>query len=42
MDFPGWWSKFEECELVCICIGGGGAGFMQSLASLAGGTYIAA
>jgi hypothetical protein len=42
IDFPGWWSKFEECELVCICIGGGGAGFMQSLASLAGGTYIAA
>jgi hypothetical protein len=41
-DFPGWWSKFTECELICICIGGGGASFMQSLATLAGGTYVAA
>jgi hypothetical protein len=41
-DFPGWWSKFTECELVVICVGGGGADFMQGLAALAGGTYIAA
>ena len=41
-DFPGWWSKFTDCELICICIGGGGATFMQQLAALAGGTYIAA
>ncbi len=41
-DFPGWWTKFDDCELVCICIGGGGASFMQSLASVAGGTYVAA
>jgi hypothetical protein len=40
-DFPGWWSKFTDCELICVCIGGGGASFMQSLAALAGGTYIA-
>jgi len=40
-DFPGWWSKFTDAELICICIGGGGASFMQSLAALAGGTYIA-
>ncbi len=41
-DFPQWWSKFEETELVCICIGGGGASFMQALAALANGTYVAA
>jgi hypothetical protein len=41
-DFPGWWGKFEETELVCVCIGGGGASFMQQLAALAGGTYVAA
>lgn len=41
-DFPGWWSKFTECELIVISIGGGGATFMQQLAALAGGTYIAA
>lgn len=41
-DFPGWWAKFDDAELVCICIGGGGATFMQQLAALAGGTYIAA
>jgi hypothetical protein len=41
-DFPGWWSKFTDCELVCVCVNGGGAAFMQDLASLAGGVYIAA
>ena len=41
-NFPGWWAKFEETELVCVCIGGGGASFMQQLAALAGGTYVAA
>jgi hypothetical protein len=41
-DFPGWWSKFEDCELIAVCIGGGGASFMQQLAALAGGTYVAA
>lgn len=43
-DFPGWWSKFEEATLVAICIGGGGAAqtFMQQLAAIAGGTYVAA
>ena len=41
-DFPGWWSKFTDAELVCICIGGGGASFMQQLAALAGGSYVAA
>jgi Mg-chelatase subunit ChlD len=41
-DFPQWWLKFEETELVCVCIGGGGASFMQQLAALAGGTYVAA
>ncbi|MBZ0136830.1 MAG: hypothetical protein K8I27_10695, partial [Planctomycetes bacterium] len=41
-DFPGWWAKFDDCDLICICIGGGGATFMQQLAALAGGTYIAA
>lgn len=40
--FPGWWSHYSDCELVCVCIGGGGASFMQDLAALAGGTYIAA
>jgi hypothetical protein len=43
-DFPGWYSKFEDCHLVAICIGGVGAAqqFMQQLAALAGGTYISA
>lgn len=41
-DFPGWWSKFSDCHLVCVCIGGGGASFMMDLAALAGGTYVAA
>jgi hypothetical protein len=41
-DFPGWWSKFEDCEMIAICIGGGGAAFMQALAAAAGGTYVAA
>lgn len=43
-DFPGWWNKFEDTTLVAICIGGYGAAqtFMQQLAALAGGTYIAA
>ena len=40
--FPAWWSKFTDCELVVVCVGGGGADFMQSLAALAGGTYISA
>ncbi|MCB9893001.1 MAG: hypothetical protein H6839_00965 [Planctomycetes bacterium] len=40
-DFPGWWSKFTDCELVAVCIGGGGADFMQQLAAIAGGTYVA-
>ena len=41
-DFPGWWTKFTDCTLVCICIGGVGSAqqFMQSLAAQAGGTYI--
>ncbi|HRJ78229.1 MAG TPA: hypothetical protein PLF37_06900 [Planctomycetota bacterium] len=40
--FPGWWSKFSDCTLVCICIGGVASAqtFMQQLAALAGGTYI--
>lgn len=43
-DFPGWWSKFTDTEMIAICIGGYGAAqtFMQQLAALAGGTYIAA
>ncbi|MCG3182098.1 MAG: hypothetical protein ICCCNLDF_00159 [Planctomycetes bacterium] len=41
-DFPGWWSKFTDCELIAVCIGGGGASFMQQLAALAGGSYVAA
>jgi hypothetical protein len=41
-DFPAWWTNFSDCELVCVCIGGGGASFMQDLAALAGGTYVAA
>ena len=43
-DFPTWWNKFEDTTLVCICIGGYGAAqqFMQQLAALAGGVYIAA
>lgn len=43
-DFPSWWSKFTETDLVCICIGGSGTAqqFMQQLAAMAGGTYIAA
>jgi hypothetical protein len=43
-DFPGWWSKFGDCEFVAICIGGGAAAhdFMMNLAAIAGGTYISA
>lgn len=43
-DFPGWWTKFTDTEFVAICIGGYGSAqtFMQQLAALAGGTYIAA
>lgn len=43
-DFPSWWTKFSETDLICICIGGSGTAqqFMQQLAALAGGTYIAA
>jgi hypothetical protein len=41
-DFPGWWSAMQDCELLCVCVGGGGASFMQDLAALAGGTYVAA
>lgn len=42
-DFPGWWTKFNDCTLIAVCIGGGGASFMQQLAALApNGTYIAA
>lgn len=41
-DFPAWWNKFTDCQLICICIAGGGASFMQQLAALAGGVYIAA
>jgi hypothetical protein len=43
-DFPTWWSKFDDTELVAVCIGGYGSAqtFMQQLAALAGGTYIAA
>jgi hypothetical protein len=43
-DFPGWYSKFEDCHLVAICIGGSGAAqqFMLQLAALAGGTYVSA
>ncbi len=41
-DFPGWWTKFTDCTLVCICIGGVSSAqqFMQQLAAQAGGTYI--
>ena len=43
-DFPGWWTKMIDCDLICICIGGSGTAqtFMQQLAASAGGTYIAA
>jgi hypothetical protein len=43
-DFPGWWTKFEDCEMVAICIGGSPSAqeFMMTLAALAGGTYISA
>ena len=43
-DFPPWWQKFTDCQLICICIGGysGAQTFMQQLAALAGGVYIAA
>jgi hypothetical protein len=43
-DFPTWWNKFEDTTLVAICIGGYGSAqtFMQQLAALAGGVYIAA
>jgi uncharacterized protein YegL len=43
-DFPGWWTKFQETELICICIGGSSSAqqFMQQLAAQAGGTYISA
>ncbi len=41
-DFPSWWSKFPDCHLTGVCIGGGGASFVQALVSLAGGTYVAA
>jgi hypothetical protein len=40
-DFPSWWFKFDDCELIAVCVGGAGASFMQVLASLSGGTYIA-
>jgi hypothetical protein len=40
-DFPGWWNKFENTTFIAICIGGGGAHFMQQLAALADGKYIA-
>ena len=41
-EFPSLWSRFDDCTLVCVCIGGVGAAqsFMQSLAAQAGGTYI--
>lgn len=41
-DFPAWWTRFTDCTLVCICIGGVGSAqtFMQQLAALAGGIYI--
>jgi hypothetical protein len=43
-DFPGWFSKFEDCHFIAICIGGVGSAqqFMQQLAAIAGGTYISA
>ncbi|MBX3461162.1 MAG: VWA domain-containing protein [Planctomycetes bacterium] len=41
-DFPSWWGKFTKARFFAVCIGGGGASFMQQLATLAGGTYIAA
>ncbi len=44
-DSPQWFQKFDdEFQLVCICIGGSGsaAQFMQQLASLHNGIYIAA
>jgi hypothetical protein len=42
-DFPMWWTKFPETDLICICMGGSGAAqtFMQQLAAIAGGSYIA-
>jgi hypothetical protein len=41
-DFPGWWTRFTDCTLVCVCIGGVGSAqqFMQQLAAQAGGIYI--
>lgn len=44
-DSPPWFTKFDDdFKLVCICIGGSGsaAQFMQQLASLHNGIYIAA
>ncbi len=44
-DFPQWWQPAGDCHLYSICVGGGGASFMQQLAALANattsGTYIA-
>lgn len=44
IDFPSWWTKFDDAEFIAICVGGDGPAqtFMQQLATLAGGTYIAA
>ena len=41
-DFPAWWTHFNDCTLVCVCIGGVGSAqqFMQQLAAQAGGIYI--
>jgi hypothetical protein len=41
-DMPGWWSAMDDCSFIGVCIGGGGASFMQQICALTGGTYIAA
>jgi hypothetical protein len=40
-DIPQWWSAFDNCQLNAVCIGAGGATFVQSLVALVGGSYIA-
>jgi hypothetical protein len=40
-NFPTWWSVYDDCFLTAASVGGGGASFMQQLATLSGGSYIA-
>ncbi len=41
-DLPQWWSGMDDCHFIGVCIGGGGASFMQACAALLGGVYVAA